>query len=88
MDVGLSTVTRMAREDTRWFIIGVVVLSLVLFLILPLSMLVYVDMQKRLTMAEVRIERKLQKLEKLEKKLKEANETPANSSDAPGADRL
>lgn len=33
----------MAREDTKWFIVGVVVLSLVLFLALPLTMLVVVD---------------------------------------------
>ena len=69
MDVGLSTVTRMAREDTQWFVVGVVVLSVVLFLALPVSVLVAVDNEKRLGRAEARIDRKIQKLEELEKKL-------------------
>ena len=43
MDVGLSTVTRMAREDTHWFVVGVVVLSFVIFLALPISALIYID---------------------------------------------
>ena len=43
MDVGLSTVTRMAREDTQWFVIGVVVLSFIVFLALPVTALIYVD---------------------------------------------
>lgn len=60
----------MAREDTRWFIVGVVVLSLVLFLALPLAVLVVVDNEKRLAAAESRIERKIKKLEQLEKRLK------------------
>lgn len=78
----------MAREDTRWFIVGVVVLSIVLFFALPMSVLVYVDMQKRLSMAEVRIERKLKKMEQLEKQMKEANEKPADRSGAANSDRL
>ena len=69
MDVGLSTVTRMAREDTQWFVVGVVALSVVLFLALPVGVLVAVDNEKRLGRAEARIERKIQKLEELEKKL-------------------
>ena len=36
----------MAREDTKWFIAGVVVLSIVLFLALPISMLVVIDYMK------------------------------------------
>ena len=69
MDVGLSTVTRMAREDTQWFVVGVIVLSVVLFLALPVGVLVAVDNEKRLGRAEARIDRKIQKLEELEKKL-------------------
>lgn len=69
MDVGLSTVTRMAREDTQWFVVGVVALSVVLFLALPVGVLVAVDNEKRLGRAEARIDRKIQKLEELEKKL-------------------
>jgi hypothetical protein len=61
----------MAREDTRWFVAGVVVLSLVLFLALPLALLIVVDNEKRLSKAEIRIEQKLKKLEQLEKRLKE-----------------
>jgi hypothetical protein len=60
----------MAREDTRWFIAGVVVLSLVLFLALPMAVLIVVDNEKRLSKAEIRIEQKLKKLEQLEKRMK------------------
>ena len=68
----------MAREDTRWFVVAVVVLSLVLFFALPMSLLIYVDMQKRMNMAEIRIERKLKRLEQLERQVKEKNETAAD----------
>jgi len=61
----------MAREDTRWFVVAVVILSLVLFLALPMALLIYVDNEKRLSKAEIRIEQKLRKLEQLEKRLKE-----------------
>jgi len=49
----------------------VVILSLVLFLALPAAMLIYVDSERRMTRAEIRIEQKLKKLEQLEKRLKE-----------------
>jgi hypothetical protein len=65
----------MAREDTRWFIAAVVVLSLVLFLALPLSMLIYVDAAK--LQAEVRYE--VKQLKKLEKQMKEANEKKSST---------
>ena len=64
----------MAREDTRWFIVAVVILSLVLFLALPMALLIYVDNEKRLYRAEIRIEQKLKKLEQLEKRLKKEQE--------------
>jgi len=70
MDVGHSAIARMAREDTRWFVVAVVILSLVLFLALPMALLIYADNEKRLSRAEVRIEQKLKKLEQLEKRLK------------------
>lgn len=61
MDVGISTVHELAREDTRWFVIGVVILSLVLFLALPLSALILLDTLKM--KAEVRYEvKQLKKL--------------------------
>ena len=60
----------MAREDTRWFIAGVVVLSVVLFFALPMSVLIYVDAAK--LQAEVRYE--IKQMKKLKKELKEQNE--------------
>ena len=60
----------MAREDTRWFIAGVVILSFVLFLVLPIGVLVAIDNEKRLSRAEARIERRLKRLEHIEETLK------------------
>ena len=56
----------MAREDTRWFVVGVVVLSIVLFLALPLSALVVIDHLR--IKAEVRAEIKELKRLKAETK--------------------
>ena len=70
--VGNDAVTRMAREDTRWFIFAVVVLSLVLFLALPLSVLVYVDTIR--LQSEVRYE--IRQMKKKEKELNEKANTP------------
>lgn len=67
----------MAREDTRWFIVGVVILSFVLFFVLPIGVLIAVDNEKRLGRAEDRIDRKIKRLEKLEESLKEKNEKAA-----------
>ena len=71
----------MAREDTRWFIVAVVILSLVLFLALPMSLLVLVDTERM--KAEVRQE--MQQLKRLERQLKEQNEkaTTAKPSSNP-----
>ena len=74
MDVGLSAVAQMARDDTRWFVIGVVVLSVALFLGLPAGILLMVDQEKRLGAIERRVDRKIQRLEKLEKELQEQKE--------------
>ena len=52
----------MAREDARWYVVAVVILSLVLFLALPISVLVYIDTLK--LQAEVRSEIKRLKHEK------------------------
>ena len=68
--MGHAAVTRMAREDTRWFVIAVIVLALVLFLALPLAVLHAVDTEKRLSKAEARIDRKIKKLERLELEIK------------------
>lgn len=73
----------MAREDTRWFIAGVVVLSIVLFFALPMSVLIYVDAAR--LQAEVRYEMK--QMKKLEKRLKEQNEK-VNPSGAVASDSM
>lgn len=56
----------MAREDTRWFIVAVVVLSVVLFLALPMAVLIYVDTARM--QAEVRKE--IKQMKKLRAELK------------------
>lgn len=79
----------MAREDTRWFIAGVIVLSFVLFLVLPVGVLVAIDNEKRLSRAEVRIERRLKRLEHLEETLKkERNEKAVIDKSADDGGRL
>ena len=77
----------MAREDTRWFIAGVIVLSVVLFFALPMSLLIYVDTAKM--QAEVRYE--VKQMNKLRKELKEQNEKDARgraNAGASGSDGL
>ena len=71
VDVGHVSVTRMAREDTRWFIAGVIVLSIVLFFALPMSILIYVDAAR--LQAEVRYE--IKQMKKLKQELKEKDVT-------------
>lgn len=58
----------MAREDTRWFVVAVIVMSLVLFLALPLSVLIAVDTMKM--KAQVRAE--LREIKQLKRELKES----------------
>mgnify|MGYP006298631623 CR=1 FL=1 len=65
--VGNAAIARMAREDTRWFVVAVIVLSLVLFLALPLSVLIAVDTMKM--KAQVRAE--LREIKQLKRELKE-----------------
>jgi hypothetical protein len=77
VDVGNAAVVRMAREDTRWFIAGVVVLSIVLFFALPLAVLIYVDAAK--LQAEVRYE--VKQLKKLKTELKEKQDASNRSGD-------
>lgn len=64
----------MAREDTRWFVAGVVIMAIVLFLALPVSFLVVVDYMK--LKSEMQYE--IRQLKKLKKELKEANEKPVS----------
>ena len=70
MDVGVHAVARMAREDTRWFVVGVVTLSIVLFLALPVSMLVVVDYMK----LRAEIQHEIRQVRKLKQELKGKNE--------------
>ena len=58
----------MAREDTRWFVVAVIVMSLVLFLALPLSVLIAVDTMKM--KAQVRAE--LREIKQIKRELKES----------------
>ena len=67
MDVGNDAIARMAREDSRWFAAAVIILSLIIFLALPLSVLIAVDTLKM--KAEVRAE--LKQLKQLKAELKE-----------------
>ena len=67
LDVGNDAIARMAREDSRWFAAAVIVLSLIIFLALPLSVLIAVDTLKM--KAEVRAE--LKQLKQLKAELKE-----------------
>ena len=68
--MGVHAVARMAREDTRWFVVGVVTLSIVLFLALPVSMLVVIDYMK--LRAEMQYE--IRQIRKLKQDLKGKNE--------------
>ena len=69
LDVGNDAIARMAREDTHWFAAAVVVLSLVLFLALPLAVLIAVDTMR--LKAEVRAEIRQMKILKAELKEKQ-----------------
>jgi hypothetical protein len=74
----------MAREDTRWFVVGVVALALVFLLALPLSLLVLADDMK--LRAEIRAEIKQNKrlradLERIQQQLKEQEQKGKNSED-------
>ena len=67
----------MARDDTKWFVVGVVVLSLVILLALPITVLIVIDDLK--LKAEIRFE--MRQLKKLEKELHEK----ANASSSSGS---
>ena len=70
VDVGVHAVARMAREDTRWFVVGVVTLSIVLFLALPVSMLVIIDYMK--LRSEIQYE--IKQVKKLKEEIKQLKE--------------
>jgi len=64
----------MAREDTRWFAVAVVVLALVLFLALPLTALMYIEVAT--VKAQVRAE--IRDLRKLKSEVERKQEDVAN----------
>ena len=73
----------MAREDTRWFVAGVVIMAIVLFLALPISALVVIDYLK--LKSEMQYE--IRQLKKLKKELRETHEKPVavkSAADAGG----
>ena len=76
VDVGVHAVARMAREDTKWFVVGVVTLSIVLFLALPVSMLVVIDYMK--LRSEIQYE--IRQVKKLKEDLRREKSNVANSS--------
>jgi uncharacterized membrane protein (DUF106 family) len=70
----------MAREDTKWFIVAVVILSMVLFLALPMSLLILVDTERM--KAEVRQEvRQLKRLKQEVKELQNVANRSGNRSE-------
>ena len=77
-DVGTDALTRMAREDTRWFVVAVVVLSLVIFLALPITTLLVVDHMK--LKAEIRGE--IKQLRKFKAELKEQTDAANRRGDS------
>lgn len=70
----------MAREDTRWFVVGVVVLSVVLFLALPVSMLVVIDYLKLRSELQYEIKQMRKLKEEVRKEIKHAPSSSVNSS--------
>ena len=70
VDVGVHAVARMAREDTRWFVAGVVVMAIVLFLALPISALVVIDYLK----LKSEMQHEIRQLRKFKQEMKEKHE--------------
>ena len=84
VDVGHAAIARMAREDTRWFVVAVVILSLVLFLALPLSLLVLVETAKM----KSEIQWEVKQLKKFKQEVRDRNEKAAATKPAPDPDGL
>jgi hypothetical protein len=81
MDVGVNAVARMAREDTRWFVVGVVTLSIVLFLALPVSMLVVIDYMKLRSEMKYEIRQTKQLNSELRREIKDVANSRGNRSE-------
>ena len=65
----------MAREDTKWFIAGVIILSIVLFLALPISMLVVIDYMKM----KSEMKHEIKEVRKLKEEVRKEMSDVANS---------
>ena len=74
-DLGNVAIARMAREDTRWFIAAVIVLSLVLFLALPLSMLLVIDHMRLQSQIKAEVKSELKEIRKLKKEIEDMTKT-------------
>lgn len=64
----------MARTDTAWFRVTVIILSLALWMGLPLAFLIWKNTEKRTAKMEAVIEQQNRKISKLEKKLTKDDE--------------
>jgi hypothetical protein len=81
VDVGAHAIARMAREDTRWFVVGVVTLSIVLFLALPVSMLVVIDYMKLRSEIQYEIRQSKKLNSELRKEIKNVANSRGNRSE-------
>lgn len=66
-----DAVVRMAREDSRWFAVAIIVLALVLFLALPLAALIAVDHIKTKALMQAEVRNEVKKMRELRQRLEE-----------------
>jgi len=71
----------MAREDTRWFAVAVVCLSIVLFMALPVALLVIADHLKMKAEMKAEVRAEIRKMQKLGKELNEKLAEKAKKED-------
>ena len=65
----------MAREDTRWFAVAVVILSLVLFLALPITVLMAIEVNS----ARAQMKAEIREIRRLRDELRKDMKDAANS---------
>jgi hypothetical protein len=59
----------MARNDTAWFRVTVIILAIAIFLALPLAVLIWTKAEKRATRQDAIIDQQNRKIANLEKKM-------------------
>lgn len=59
----------MARNDTAWFRVTVIILAIALFLALPLAVLIWTKAEKRAARQDVIIDQQNRKIAAMQKKL-------------------